>query len=1105
MSKNRSEARTMFEHAKSTNAVPPPYRHPHYSAPTNRPNNSKGRYTLRRGAYINRFREIKEDMHSRCKGCWHANASSTGTISVAPIASTSAWLGKIRLTDVPIDTGSAINVMSTKFFNKWCANHRITKEQQQSYRIPPPTEHVRVVGGQFVKVVDGVKLEFRLSENGAKHNIDFCLLESTTVPLLFGTPALRMLKVRVTAAERPNFDFITQKYIKETVDSSDQPTGTPIVAANRCVIASNCAMTIKTKRVEPSTVATCPTTMTQFTPASHRGDIDIRPAIGTVTGKGNTIVAVMNHLREDAVIEKGDILGYSTKTTIKECERMMKKPTCNYGESLWLTPEGEQVLKPRNDMIRDSMPKRGDALTTEQSKRIEQLVYDNADVTSTGLADLPLCVGPPMDIDTGDATPIRQKGRPEPIAAEKFIDDRIKALLAHDMIVVSTADWCNTVTIVAKKAMSPRWKFHLCVDFRALNRLTIPMPINRPRLADVVRRLHHKRFISTINLQQAYWQLPLTEDASRKTTFACSKGVFRFTRMPYGLCNATAAYTALITSVLTPITRRCGLSTNNPDEYVGLLVDDVIIATTTFKGHIKLVDEVYKLLIKHRLKISLSKCRFGITETIYLGWLVSATGKTVNPERTLAIDYVAVPKTIKDVQSFLALANYYRDCLPNIATHTVPLYELCKVKCKFVWTSVHQAKFEKIKQLLKEAVLLFHPDPNKAFELYTDASEYGVGGVLEQQDINGIGRPVGFFSHQLDPAQRRYSVSEKECLAVVLSLRFWRQYIIGGPISVYTDHIALVPLFNSPSQTHRFSQWLDQVSEYQPKLYYKKGTDNVNADFFSRYPVHEPGEEICNRHGSCYLRIRLDSKQEMPMLNASESNNVTNVKRPTETLMAITPTTDNVEASTSPITNRKPVVAINHHKQLNELDAIESPSRRSSLMKTDPRNEGEGSQKSSRFWNRLKNKFTKKSTDDKSPSKARHRLDNDLPSPSHPPIGERDDSSSAIGSIEDDEVEDCYYVYTPEEYVGEIVGHEDITQAQLGDQATQELVVDLKNNPKRHPQLVMFGKTLFTIRPFGNGECVPYIPEYMRNPINQQSPPSPNDHQSAASAHRDMR
>jgi hypothetical protein len=169
------------------------------------------------------------------------------------------------------------------------------------------------------------------------------------------------------------------------------------------------------------------------------------------------------------------------------------------------------------------------------------------------------------------------------------------------------------------------------------------------------------------------------------------------------------------------------------------------------------------------------------------------------------------------------------------------------------------------------------------------------------------------------------------------------------------------------------------------------------------------------------------------------------------------------------------------------VDAIQSPPRRSSLISADSRTDGGSSQKSSGFWNRLKNTFTKKSTGATSTLKIGDYVDDNLPSPRRSQMWECADSSSEIGSIEDEEVEDCYYVYTPEEYVGEIVSHEDITQAQLGDKATQELVVDLKNHPTHHPQLVMFGETLFTIRPFGDGECVPYIPEYMRMSTNQQA------------------
>ena len=180
-----------------------------------------------------------------------------------------------------------------------------------------------------------------------------------------------------------------------------------------------------------------------------------------------------------------------------------------------------------------------------------------------------------------------------------------------------------------------------------------------------------------------------------------------------------------------------------------------------------------------------SKCQFAMSECTYLGHIVG--GGTVKPEqdKLQAIKTFPIPRTKKQVRSFLGLTGYYRRFIPNFASIAVPLMNLTKKSepDKVVWTTKCNKAFEQLKEMLISAPVIRNPDFTRPFVLQTDASGYGVGAVLSQYDDEGHDHPVAYYSHKLLPREQNYSTVEKECLAIKLGVQAFQVYLLGRPFT----------------------------------------------------------------------------------------------------------------------------------------------------------------------------------------------------------------------------------------------------------------------------------------------------------------------------------
>lgn len=410
----------------------------------------------------------------------------------------------------------------------------------------------------------------------------------------------------------------------------------------------------------------------------------------------------------------------------------------------------------------------------------------------------------------------------------------------------------------------------VCVDFRKLNEKTCPDRYPVACLPDLFVEIGGKNIYSSIDLMQGFLQVPLCESSRKYTAFSVPKGHYEFNRMPFGLQGSPITFTRLVNTVLHGLLGKS----------VFVYMDDILICTDTIEEHLKVLKEVLKRLRFAGLKVKLAKCEFLKRKIVYLGHVISKEGVRVNDEKVKAIVNFPVPKTRKQIRSFLGMSGFFRRFVRNFSTIASPLTDLLREDVKFVWGDSQQLAFEKLKNALVNPPVLKFPDFSQPFTLVTDASQEGIGACLMQK-FEGKLHPIAFYSRKFKTRgsnERLMSVVDKEAFAVVSSLVHFKMLLLGNKVEIFTDHQPLLELFNKPNLSPKRARWFLTLRDFDANLKYIEGKHNVVADALSRYfPVEdeEIHTESCVGEESKYLVSNVSD------ISSSERSHVEDIHVPT--------------------------------------------------------------------------------------------------------------------------------------------------------------------------------------------------------------------------------
>lgn len=460
-------------------------------------------------------------------------------------------------------------------------------------------------------------------------------------------------------------------------------------------------------------------------------------------------------------------------------------------------------------------------LTAEQKQQLEEVLKEFPYTPESG----PLNCTPlyQQEINTADAKPIMKKQYPMSPYVMAEVEEELQRLIEKDIIEpIDYSAWRWPILWVRKKSGGGR----ICLDARGLNKITVRDAYPTLKVETILQNLPSARFVSCLDMTQAFHQISIRPEDRRKTAFAVGHRFFCFKRATMGFTNSPADLAKVLDRVFGDMV-----------PHVYHYVDDFIIVSATFEEHIELLRKVARRMREAQLSISRKKSMFCYRKITFLGYIFEGGGLSINPERVQPIIDYKRPETVKELRRLIGLVGWYRRFIPNAAGIMAPLTELTKGKvgksARIEWNNEAEKAFEEVKQALTSSKMLAVPDYSLPFKIYTDASLLAGAAVLTQIH-GGEERIIAYHSAKFTSTQQNYSATERECLAVLTGVEKFRPFIDGVRFTVVTDHHSLKWLQNMENPHGKLARWACRLQAFDIAFEHRPGTQMVVPDALSR-------------------------------------------------------------------------------------------------------------------------------------------------------------------------------------------------------------------------------------------------------------------------------
>ena len=387
----------------------------------------------------------------------------------------------------------------------------------------------------------------------------------------------------------------------------------------------------------------------------------------------------------------------------------------------------------------------------------------------------------------------------------------LKLLQADIIYPISDSTWVSPTQVMPKKSgvttvqnakgeemptrLTTGWR--VCIDYRRLNEVTRKDNFPLPFMDQLLERISGHPFYCFLDGYSGYFQIEIDVDDQDKTTFTCPFGTYAYRRMPFGLCNGHATFQRCMLSIFSHLV----------ELIMEVYMDDITVYGEIFDECLIHLEIVLNRCIEKNLVLNWEKCHFMVNQGIVLGHVISEKGIEVDRAKVELISKLSSPTNVKTVRQFLGHAGFYKRFIQDFSKIAKPLYKLLEKDAKFEWNAERQQRFEKLKAFLTTAPIVRAPNWQLPFEVMCDASDLAVGAVLGQR-VGGKPYVVYYTSKTLNEAQRNYTTTEKELLAVVFALDKFRAYLIGQDIVIFIDHSALKYLLTNQNAKAKLIRWV---------------------------------------------------------------------------------------------------------------------------------------------------------------------------------------------------------------------------------------------------------------------------------------------------------
>lgn len=434
------------------------------------------------------------------------------------------------------------------------------------------------------------------------------------------------------------------------------------------------------------------------------------------------------------------------------------------------------------------------------------------------------------------ATPVVHPPRRVPFALRERLKAELDRMENLEVIakVSEPTDWVNSLVVVSKPHNN---KLRVCLDPQDLNKA-----IQRPHypmrtLEDILPKLTDAKFFTKLDARSGYWAIKLEKESSFLTTFNTPFGRYRFLRLPFGLKSSQDEFQRKMDECFEGL------------EGVCVIVDDILVYGQTRQDHDRHLRDVLIRARDRGIKLNEDKLEVGVPEVQYFGHSLTADGVKPDPSKVAAIHEMEPPKNRAELETVLGMVTYLAKFAPNLAEITSPMRQLLTKGVEFSWDYPQAQAFDKVKEVLTQSPgpVLAYFDPNQPVVLQVDASKFGLGATLLQND-----RPVAYASKSLTPTEVGYAQIEKEMFAILFGCKRYHQYVYGRRITVQTDHKPLVSIMNKPlyAAPPRLQRMLLQLQRYDLEVVHLPGKDIPVADTLSRkylpdtYPHLSDGMDV---------------------------------------------------------------------------------------------------------------------------------------------------------------------------------------------------------------------------------------------------------------------